>query len=268
MSTAPTERPLSTTSTAPALPALVDAEIGHSRITPLRHAFTYRTTSWLIDLDTLPTLPRALRPFARFRPDDHFPEPATPGATLRDRLDAHLRGAGVEPPAGRVTALLSPRVAGYVFNPLSVFWCHDADGRLVYVVAEVHNTYGQRHCYVVHTDAAGRADVDKEFYVSPFNPVDGRYRLWLPEPAGRHVALSVTLERPGHRPFVASLSGTTTPATPRAVLSAQLRTPLAPIVVAARIRRHGIALWARRLPLVPRPDHPVSTTIALEEKVR
>lgn len=254
--------------TPPPLPAIVDAEIVHARTTPVRHSFTYRSTTWLVDVDDLPRPPRALRPFARFLADDHFPEPATPGATLRDRLDAHLRGAGVDPPTGRVTALLSPRVAGYVFNPISVFWCHDADGALAYVVAEVHNTYGQRHCYVVRTDERGDARVGKEFYVSPFNPVDGTYRLRLPEPGRHTVFVSVTLERPGQRPFVATLRGRVRPATAGAVLATQLRTPFAPAVVAARIRRHGIALWLRRLPVVARPEHTRQTTIALEEKVR
>lgn len=244
-------------------PSLVPATIGHLRRTPVRHGFTYRSYSWFIDIDDLPHPPRPLGPFARFDADDHFPEPATPGASLRDRLESHLRQAGIDPPDGPVTALLSARVAGHVFNPLSVFWCHRADGSLRYVVAEVHNTYGERHCYVVTTDAAGRARVGKEFYVSPFNPVEGAYELSLPEPGpdGR-VALSVTLHRDGHAPFVATLRGHTVAATTRALLAAQIRTPLAPLVVSARIRLQGIRLWARRLSVVPRPPHLLTHTVA------
>ncbi|MET9201143.1 DUF1365 domain-containing protein [Gordonia sp. NPDC003585] len=247
-------------------PSLVPCTIGHTRRTPIRHAFTYRSYTWFVDIDDLPQLPRHLRPFARFVPDDHFPEPPTPGASLRDRLDRHVRDAGVEPVDGRVTALLAARVAAHVFNPLSVFWCHHADGSLAYVVAEVHNTYGQRHCYIVATDTAGRATVDKRFYVSPFHPVDGHYTLSLPEPdASGRVSISVTLHREGQGPFVATLRGRATPATRRAIVAAQLRMPLAPLAVSARIRLHGIRLWLRRLPVASRPTHPETTTVHLEE---
>ena len=78
--------------------------------------------------------------------------------------------------------LAHARVLGYVFNPLTVFWCHRADGALACVVAEVHNTYRQRHAYLLRTDDRGRAQVPKRFYVSPFYPVDGGYRMCLPEP--------------------------------------------------------------------------------------
>ncbi|MGV9480367.1 DUF1365 domain-containing protein [Gordonia aichiensis] len=232
---------------------LVHSRITHTRLTPIRHAFTYRSVSWLVDIDQLPTLSGPMRVLAHFRAGDHFPEQVIEGQTLRDRLDAHLRGVGIEPPGGTVLVLTSPRVAGYVFNPLSVYWCHHVDGSPAFAVAEVHNTYGGRHCYVVELDDHGRAEVEKEFYVSPFNDVSGRYRLRMPPPADGRVAVSIVLEREGHEPFVASLSGRTEPATPRAILATQLRAPFAPLVVSARIRYQGIRLWARRLPIVPRP---------------
>ncbi|MGK2320380.1 DUF1365 domain-containing protein [Gordonia rhizosphera] len=237
-----------------ALPAVVWTRITHLRRSPVRHGFSYRSASWLIDIDAPPTLPPTMRTLAVFRPDDHFPEPATPAQTLRDRLNTHLRSVGVEPPRGRVVALLSPRVAGYVFNPLSVFWCHDPDDTLACVVAEVHNTYGERHCYVVSPDEHGNAQVTKAFYVSPFNPVDGTYRLHVPPPRDNGcIDVSVTLHRTDEAPFTATLSGQARPATPRRILATQLVAPFAPLVVAARIRRHGIHLWLRRLPIRPRP---------------
>jgi DUF1365 family protein len=242
---------------------IVETRITHTRRSPLHHSFTYRSSSWLIDVDRPPRFDGPGAWFAEFRPADHFPEPVADGESLRERLNGHLSGAGVTPADGSVLALLSPRVAGYVFNPLSVFWCHRGDGSLAYVVAEVHNTYGERHCYVVTPDDHGRAMVDKEFYVSPFHDVSGHYRLRLPEPdpSGR-VAVSITLDRPGAEPFVASLTGHAVPVTRRTFLAAQLRTPLSPLVVSARIRWQGIRLWARRLPIRPRPDHDHTSTIA------
>lgn len=245
------------------LPAIVDARVVHRRTGPIAHGFAYRSRTWLIDIDDPPRLPAPLRPFARFRAADHFPEPLGAGETLRSRLERHLHGAGIVPVDGAVTALTSPRVAGYVFNPLSVFWCHRADGALAYVVAEVHNTYGGRHCYVLDVDPAGRAVVEKNFHVSPFNDLTGRYRLRLPEPGvdGR-IRLAIVLERPGAPPFFASLTGRARPATSRRVALAQATTPLAPLAVAFRIRIQGIRLWLKGLPIHRPPASDRATTVA------
>ncbi|MFZ2512212.1 MAG: DUF1365 domain-containing protein, partial [Gordonia sp. (in: high G+C Gram-positive bacteria)] len=186
-------------------PAVVYTRIRHIRREPVDHRFDYASLSWLVDVDELPALPPGLRWTAKFRPADHFPQPARAGETLRGRLDSYLADVGISRSGGRVLALLSPRTAGYVFNPLSVFWCHDAAGELSFVVAEVHNTYGQRHCYVVHTDAAGRAQVAKAFYVSPFNEVAGEYQLVLPPPdALGRVRLAITLNGADQAPFTAT----------------------------------------------------------------
>src|SRR2546430_2691873 len=114
--------------------------------------------------------------------------------------------------------LTQARVLGYVFNPLTVYWCHRPDC----VVAEVHNTYGQRYAYLLHPDARGRGRVPKQFYVSPFYPVDGDYRMSLPEPDAT-LALSVRLDRPDGHSFTASVRGRAVPATARARLQAAAR---------------------------------------------
>ncbi len=150
--------------------------------------------------------------------------------------------------------LAHARVLGYVFNPLTVYWCHRADGTLACVVAEVHNTYGQRHAYLLHTDSRGRAELPKEFYVSPFYPVDGRYRMSLPEPAER-LSLSIVLGRPDGHSFAASVHGRGVPATAAALIAAAVRHPAAPVAVAARIRWQGIKLYLRGLRITPRPAH-------------
>jgi DUF1365 family protein len=93
-----------------------------------------------------------------------------------------LADRGIDLRGGTVTALLQARVLGYVFNPLSLFWCHDADGVLRHVVAEVHNTYGGRHAYLLPPDAGQPAMVMKKLYVSPFNDVDGYYLVRAPRP--------------------------------------------------------------------------------------
>ena len=221
---------------------LYRCRITHARAAPIRNVFSYRGYLWLVDLDRLP---RA-RLLTGFSARDHLGDPRR---GIRDNLDRFLAGRGVDRPH-RVMMLANPRVLGYVFNPLTVYWCHRADGTLACVVAEVHNTYGQRHAYLLHTDDRGRAQVPKEFYVSPYYPVDGRYRMSLPSPDAR-LALSVVLDRPDGLPFSASVRGRSVPATARALTGAGLSTA----AVAARIRWQGYKLYLRGLRPVPRPAH-------------
>jgi DUF1365 family protein len=145
--------------------------------------------------------------------------------------------------------LSGARTLGYVFNPITVFWCYDASGAQCAVVVEVHNTYGDRHAYVLEPDAGGEASVAKALYVSPFNPVEVPYRIKVEEP-GSSVGISVTLERRGEEPFVATLRGRRRPTTPRTVL----RTALCHSAARTRvlIQWQGLRLWRRGLEVQPR----------------
>jgi DUF1365 family protein len=232
--------------------ALYDCKVRHTRSEPVRNDFTYRTYQWLVDLDDLPELPRPLRLLADFRAADHLGDPA---AALRRNVDAFLATHDIDLNSGKVLMLANARVFGYVFNPLTLYWCHGAQDELVCVIAEVHNTYGQRHCYLLKPDAHGRTSAEKELYVSPFYPIDGgRYHMVVPEPA-ESLAVSIRLELPGRPPFVASVHGRRRPGTAANLLRAALRHPLEPLAVSARIRWQGIRLYLRGLPVVPRPDH-------------
>ncbi|MDK9498596.1 DUF1365 domain-containing protein [Streptomyces katrae] len=238
---------------APQVPALYATEVRHARTRPVRHALAHRTYMWLVDVDDLPVLPRLLRPFARFDARDHFSGRAP---TLRAGLDAHLAARGVHGADGRVLMLANARVLGHVFNPLTLYWCHDRSGGLVCVVAEVHNTYGGRHCYLLRPDDRGRAEVAKDFYVSPFFGVEGGYRMRLPLPGDR-LDLTVQLRHPdGSRPLTATVRGTHRPAGTRALLAALLRNPWPTAGVSLGIRRHGIRLYLKGLPVQPRPTRP------------
>jgi uncharacterized protein len=228
---------------------LYECRISHARLAPLRNAFSYRTYEWLVDLDKLPC-PRGWPSLlAGFHARDHLGDPAR---SIKANIDQFLRARGVDLGGGQVLMLAHARVLGHVFNPLTLFWCHHADGTLGCVVAEVHNTYGQRHAYLLQTDGQGRARVDKELYVSPYHPVDGRYEMSVPRP-GERLTLSIILNRPnGHR-FVAAVQGTAVPATGLALLQAAARHPCSTVMVSARIRWQGIKLYARGLRPVPRP---------------
>ncbi len=226
-------------------PVRYDVEITHRRRDPIAYGFNAHAITWLIDLDEVPALPRPWRWVAGFESRDHL---GCGERSLRDNLDAFLAEGGVERP-DRVLMLAGPRVLGYVFNPLTVFYCFAPDGSLTHAVAEVRNTYGGRHSYLVRLDGDGRATVDKAFFVSPFYSVDGTYAMRLPAP-GADVLVSITLRREGERPFVAVLRG---PRLGGASLWSTLRTPLASRAVMAGIRRHGLTLYLRGLRPRPRP---------------
>lgn len=222
---------------------IYDVVITHSRRELIDRAFSHRAYMWLVDLDELPRLPWWARPFARFEARDHV---GSPDKSIRQNLEEWLAERGIELGGGQVLMLANARVLGYVFNPLSVYWCHDASGELVCVVAEVHNTYGGRHLYLLRTDDQGRASVDKEFYVSPFLEVDGHYVMKLPKP-GEQLSVTIALRQHGKTTFSATMKGTRSTG-----LRMLLRRPLMPQRVSALIRRHGIALHVRRLPIIPR----------------
>ena len=170
--------------------AIYRTAIAHVRRTPLRNAFTYRSYSWYVDVDHLPQLPRLLRPLAGFRVEDHLGDP---DGTLRGNVESYLATQGIKLDGGRITMLASARVFGHVFNPLSVFWCHSASGELRCVVAEVHNTYGERHCYLLETDATDRASVPKAFLRLPVQ----RRRRRVPHEAPRTRRTARRIDRPG-----------------------------------------------------------------------
>ena len=151
----------------------------------------------------------------------------------------------------RIVMLANPRMLGYVFNPITVYWCLTGDD-LRCVVAEVHNTYGGRHCYLLTPDAAGRASVDKALYVSPFNPVDGSYDMRFTLPADL-VHVGIILRREGQVAFNATLNGYRSPVTTTSTLRTLAHYPLGALRVTALIRYQGVRLFLRGLPVVRRP---------------
>ncbi|GAA1197434.1 DUF1365 domain-containing protein [Prauserella alba] len=229
-------------------PALYDVVVTHTRHVGLARSFRNHLYTWLVDLDRLPRLPWWLRPFAGFDARDHLGAKDEP---IRRNLDRWLAARGVRLDGGRILMLAHARVLGYVFNPITVYWCHFRDGRQACVVAEVHNTYGQQHRYLLSPDPDGRAEADKQLYVSPFLPGHGRYRMRLPRPAER-LAVRVQLGDDGKQLLSATMTGTREPATNRALVRMLLRRPFVPQRVSASIRRHGVALWLRRVPITPR----------------
>ncbi len=153
--------------------------------------FTHQYQVWLIDVEHPPRLPWFLRPFIAFHAADHL---GSPDSSIRHNVDRFLAANGVDLRGGRVLMLAQARALGHVFDPISVFWCIAADGELACVILEVRNTFGDRHCYLVRPDPAGRAETPKRLYVSPFFGVDGRYLVRL-RVSERRLSIAIRLRR-------------------------------------------------------------------------
>jgi DUF1365 family protein len=237
-------------------PALYRTRIGHTRHRPWHHAFRYRHPMWLVDLAQLPC-GVLLGGLLRFDARDHLGDATR---SIRDNVVSFVAEQGLDGcdvSDDRIVMLANARMFGYVFNPITVFWCLQGDS-VRCVVAEVHNTYGGRHCYFLVPDVAGRASVDKALYVSPFNPVDGSYDMRFTLP-GRWVRVSIVLRRAGGVAFSATLRGDRAAVTIPTVLRTLAHYPLGALRVSALIRYQGIKLFLRGLPVVRRQAQPSAT---------
>lgn len=238
--------------------AIYTGVVSHARLRPLRHSFRYRVFSMLLDLDELPAIDRRLKLFSvdkpnlfSFRARDHA---AGAAHALKDWAIAECAGAGVS--VTRVELLCFPRIFGYVFNPLSIFYCYDADDRIAAVIHEVRNTFGDRHCYVLPAQTESRADIRqdcaKRFYVSPFMAIAGRYRFRLRRPDAR---LSVAIRLDGPRDsMVATQSGRREPLSDALLFRRLFTHPLMTVKVILAIHWQAFKLWRKGAPLHRRPQ--------------
>lgn len=234
--------------------SLCTGTLTHVRLASPARRFTYPFFMLLADLDELPALNARLRLFGyeqrrpvSLRDRDHFD-----GRPLRAGVEDALRRAGIEPPGGRVLALTLPRVFGYVFNPVSFYYCYDALGRPAARVAEVNNTFGDRHVYA----AAAAAWSDKKvMHVSPFFSMAGSYAWDLPEPGPERIDVRVDLTHEGRPALRARLALAPRPLTDRALAGALVRQPFVTAKVTAAIHLQALALWWRGAPVHTRPAY-------------
>ena len=231
--------------------AIYEGVVTHTRIFPARHSFRYRVFSLLLDLDEIDALDKSSRLFARnrsalasFHDRDHGD-----CRPLREWATTKLAEAGIEAD-GAIRLLCYPRLLGYVFNPLSVWFCHASDGTLAATIYEVHNTFGERHAYVLRAQATGddvRQECGKAFYVSPFLSLDCRYSFCI-QPPSESVLIAIRETEGGAPVLNAAFSGRRTPLTDKALAWALLRHPLMTVKIVAAIHYQAFRLWVKRVP--------------------
>jgi len=243
--------------------SLYFGDVMHARLKPVPHRFSYRVMSLLIDLDRLDEAGRQSPLFGvnraalySFHEADHGERD---GSSLRAYAQARANEHGVSLTGGRVWLLCYPRLLGYTFNPLSVYFCTRADGGLALIIYEVRNTFGEIHSYVLPvgpgeiTAAGVRQEQDKLFYVSPFVEMATRYRFRI-SPPGEGVRLRI-LEVDEEGPLLAAtFSGRRRALTTRALLQAFVTLPLLTLRIVGAIHWQALRLWLKGVKLVPRPD--------------
>ncbi len=240
--------------------ALVMGTVRHTRLRPVAHAFAYPTFTVLLPMRAWaagrarPALARNRAGWMSFHDRDH----GDGGPDALAWLQRLLAERGVHDADGEIWLQTYPRVLGFVFKPVSFWYCHRADGSLRAVLAEVNNTFGERHGYLLDGPevAWGRTLVaDKAFHVSPFLAVRGGYRFRFARTAGRLVARVEHFDEAGTL-LVTSVGGTLAPLDERGARLALWRTPLLTLGVVARIHWQALRLWLKRVPLHRKPPPP------------
>jgi DUF1365 family protein len=230
---------------------LLEGKLRHRRANPVEYTLEHSVYYAALDLAELDEVTRSTRLIGRnrrnvleFRDSDHW---TTPAADIRETVLAHLREQGEDPTGWRIMLVTNLRVLGYVFNPASFYLCRDAAGDLRVVVVEVHNTHLERHLYTLRPEAPGRkfvASMDKDFYVSPFIDMEGRYTVHVQDdPASLRIAIN---ERKDDAPVIAtSLVLERRRLSDRMVVRLLLRHPLITQRTMALIHVHAWRLWRR-----------------------
>lgn len=239
---------------------LYSGQVMHQRLAPVGHRFSYRVMSLLLDLDEMPGL--GLHLLSHNRPNlfsVHDADLAEGTGAPRQWIETELARHGIRIDGGRVRVHLFPRVMGWGFTPLTTWFCHEPGGRLAAVLYEVHNTFRERHAYLVRIDddPPYRHSADKCFHVSPLIGPDGTYAFTLRDP-GESFGLTIReTDRATGRPImVASHVGRRRALTDGALLKAALAYPMLPLKIVGGIHFEALRLWLKGAPFHRKPAPP------------
>jgi DUF1365 family protein len=253
----------------PAGPALIHGEIVHRRRVPARHAFSYPAFCLRLPLSGLDRLAGTgiaynAPGWVSFHDRDHGPRD---GTALAPWIRGLLAGEGLAAD-GEIVLHAFPRMLGYVFNPVSFWVCHDADGTVRAVLCEVRNTFGEQHNYLLaHPDGRALASGEtltarKVFHVSPFCEIRGSYRFRFNFDPARWLARIDYHDADGDSDALLEtwISGIAEPAAPGAARRLLSRYPLFTLGVVGRIHWQALRLWAKRVPFFSKPHPPAEAT--------
>jgi uncharacterized protein len=248
---------------------LYPGKVMHHRLKPFGHRFAYTVFSLLVDIDRLDEVRRVSwllsvnrGNLVSFWEKDHVERG---DETLRAYADRLLAGAGLSKPAARILLLAYPRILGYAFNPISVYFAYDEDDTLIALIYAVRNTFGERHTYVAPvedgdlSEAGIRQTRTKIFHVSPFIDMGTRYNFRI-LPPGRTVRLRIHETEKGEALLSATFTGDAKNLGTAALSACLLKFPLMTWKIMAGIHWEALKLWLRgaRFHRSPPPPEPVS----------
>lgn len=244
------------------------SDVMHRRLFPVRYRFVYKVFSVFLNIDDLTGVTSRARLFSynrfnlfAFYDRDHGPRD---GSRLRPWIDERLQADGIDLDGGQIWLLCFPRLLGYVFNPLSLWFCFHRDGRLRAVLCEVKNTFGEQHGYLLHEcghamDWPVRKDATKCFYVSPFISMDARYAFRLSLP-GEKLAIVIREYQENRLMLAAAQTGTSVALNDSNLMRAFLRTPLMTLKVIAMIHWQALKIWKNGAPFYRHSPMPQNKT--------
>ena len=241
--------------------ALYAGVVTHVRLKPRRHRLNYRMIQGLFDLEELPALGQVLTLFSHNGPNlfsFHDRDHGDGSGDLRGWIERRLPEAGITPDGGRIAVLCLPRILGYVFNPLSVFFCWNMASRLVAIVYQVNNTFGQRHSYLIPVTGESRPvrqSCDKRFHVSPFMPMGLRYDFAI-SPPDQSTAIKIAVADAEGPLLDALFAGRRRKLDDRALMISLVAYPLMSLKVIAGIHWEALRLLLKGVKLTPEPPAP------------
>lgn len=256
--------------------ALYFGRVMHRRLKPVAHRLEYRVFSMLVDLDELDVLDARLKFFSRGRFNLFSFHDRDYGNGAPNDLASHVRGVLVEAgiaAKGPVRLLCYPRMLGYAFNPLAVYYCHDRSGALAAIIYEVRNTFGGKHSYLIPVESDAdiiRQAADKNFHVSPFMPMDMRYHFRLTRPSDE-IAVVIRQTDAEGAVLNAAFTGARAELTDRALLRAFFAYPLMTAKIIAGIHWEAVRLMLKGMKLLkgaPDPAHAVTVVKSKEDRER
>ncbi|MEM7171186.1 MAG: DUF1365 domain-containing protein [Pseudomonadota bacterium] len=254
---------------SPLTSCLYRGTVMHKRLQPFSHSFSYRVFSVFLDLSELSGLGKRSLLFSHnrwnilsFWDRDHGARDGTP---LRPWIDRQLKDASIELAGGSVRLFCFPRLFGFAFNPLSIWFCYRADESLAAILYEVRNTFGQKHGYLIPMDANNEEtspsgihhahSCHKRFYVSPFLPMEGRYNFRILEPAEKFALLIRQTGQDGNL-LLARQQARRHPFSSREIVKALIANPLMTLKVISAIHWQALHLWRRGARFHTRPEPP------------
>ncbi len=243
----------------------------HARLKPFRHKFRYRVFSVLVDIDRLAALAARTRIFSyncgniiSFHDKDHG---YRDGSRLRPWVEDVLKDSGIDYAGGKIELLCYPRMFGYVFNPLSVYYCYDPLNTLQAVIYEVSNTFGEWHAYVAPVQTRNREtgavtqSTAKVFYVSPFMRVSGSYRFRITNP-GDKISIAIRQTETDGAVLIATFNGRRRSFSDATLVKALVSYPLMTVKVIGAIHWEALRLWFKGAQHVKKPPPPMGRVSA------